>query len=183
MTSLVQQGQLQGPGGAWEAALRYLSYRPRSEAEIRERLRRRRFPGPAIESALAQLKQLGLVDDAAFARVWVQSREASNPRSRLLLASELRQKGVDPEVIHREIAGIEEEASAYRAARKRALSLAAAQEEAFRHRLGAYLRRRGFSYELARHTVDRMWQERAIPSPEGEGSPLSSSHPALEEER
>ena len=56
------------------AAGHYLSYRPRSEAEVRERLKRRGFDGDSVEAVIAKLKEQGLVDDMAFAQFWKDNR-------------------------------------------------------------------------------------------------------------
>ena len=63
------------------AAFRYLSYRPRSEAELRERLKRRGFEADSMEAVLTRLREQGLVDDLAFAQFWKDNRETFRPRS------------------------------------------------------------------------------------------------------
>ena len=68
----------------YDAASRLLSYRPRSESELRERLFRRRFDADSVARVLAKLKEQGLVDDAAFARFWRDNRTEFSPRSRHL---------------------------------------------------------------------------------------------------
>jgi regulatory protein len=142
-----------------DAAYRYLSYRPRSEFETRVWLGRKGYGGRAIESTLSTLKAKGLLDDLAFARFWRESRESSSPRSRAALRSELRRKGVDPDVVAEALDGVDEEAAAYRAAQKKAARLATVDHDDFRTRLSAVLKRRGFSYEVTEHTVNRLWQE------------------------
>ena len=142
-----------------DAAYRYLSYRPRSEFEMRVWLGRKGYGSRTIETTLSTLKRKGLLDDLAFARFWRESRESSSPRSRAALRRELRQKGIDPEVVAEALDGVDEEAAAYRAAQKKATRLAAVDHDDFRTRLSAVLRRRGFSYEVTEHTVNRLWQE------------------------
>jgi len=63
------------------AAHGYLSYRPRSEFELRERLSRRGFDDGSVEAVLVRLKEAALVDDAEFARFWQDNRQAFSPRS------------------------------------------------------------------------------------------------------
>ena len=142
-----------------DAAYRYLSYRPRSEFEMRVWLGRKGHGSRTIENTLSALKAKGLLDDLAFARFWRESRESSSPRSRAALRSELRQKGIDPDVVDEALDGVDEEAAAYRAAQKKAARLATVDHDDFRTRLSAVLRRRGFSYEVTEHTVNRLWQE------------------------
>ena len=142
-----------------DAAYRYLSYRPRSEFEMRVWLGRKGHGSRTIENTLSALRAKGLLDDLAFARFWRESRESSSPRSRAALRSELRRKGVDPDVVAEALDGVDEEAAAYRAAQKKAARLATVDHDDFRTRLSAVLKRRGFSYEVTEHTVNRLWQE------------------------
>ena len=143
-----------------DAAFRYLSSRPRSELELKMRLRKRGFDDSSIERVLLKLREQGLVDDFAFAQFWRENRESFSPRSRALLQGELRQKGIAPHIIAQVAQGIDEEASAYRAGQKKVRALASSDYEGFHRRLGAFLKRRGFSYEVARRTVNQLWQER-----------------------
>ncbi len=142
------------------AAMLYLSYRPRSESELRERLGRRGFDRDNVEVVLARLKELGLVDDTAFAQFWKDNREAFKPRSQWLTRLELRRKGIASDVIEQVVDVIDDEDSAYRAAQGKARSLPLSDYQGFKRRLGEYLRRRGFSYEVINHTVEKIWQER-----------------------
>jgi len=142
------------------AALRYISLRPRSEAELRERLARRGFAPASLEAAVASLRAQGLVDDAAFAHFWQENRQACRPRSLWLTRQELRQKGVADDIIAAALAGADDIASAEAAARNWARRLANTDYDTFRRRLGDFLRRRGFGYRVIGQTVDRLWQER-----------------------
>ncbi|MDM7999914.1 MAG: regulatory protein RecX [Dehalococcoidia bacterium] len=142
-----------------DAAYRYLAYRPRSEFEIRAWLQRKGFSGKAIREALTILKAKGLVDDLAFARFWRESRETASPRSRAALRRELCRKGIDPEVVSEALDGVDEEAAAYRAAQRKAARLRNVDHDDFVAKLSGVLRRRGFSYEVTEHTVNRLWQE------------------------
>ncbi len=144
-----------------DAAYNYLSYRPRSEVELRIYLKRHGYENYFIESALAKLKQQGIVDDVAFARFWRDSRESFSPRSSTALRSELKRKGIDSETIAETIGEIDEESSAYKAAQKKAKVLASSDYSSFHHKLSAYLWRRGFNYELTQRVVKRLWQERS----------------------
>ena len=143
----------------FETAAHYLSYRPRSESELRERLYRRGFGDASVEAVIARLKEQGLVDDAAFAQFWKDNRQEFNPRSQWLTGLELRQKGVAREIIDQTVGAIDDEDSAYRAALNKARSLPLSDYQGFRHRLGGYLRRHGFNYEVINHTVKKIWQE------------------------
>jgi len=146
-------------------ALRLFSARPRSEAELRSRLRRAGFDSNTIQQVVARLKQQGLVDDSEFARFWQENRDIFRPLSRRLIALELKQKGVDSETIAEAISGIDDESGAYRAAQKKVRTLNCVDYPSFRKRLGAFLKRRGFDYELINRTIDRVWQEKENSQP------------------
>jgi regulatory protein len=141
------------------AAVRYLGYRPRSESEVRQRLRKHGFDDNVSEKAIAYLKKQGLVDDSAFARFWKDNRESFSPRSRRQTQLELKRKGLDSDVIEPVIREIDESDSAYRAALNKARRLPREDYQAFRRWLVAYLGRRGFSYDIISDTVERIWKE------------------------
>jgi len=143
------------------AAIHYLSYRPRSESELRGRLHQRGFDGDNVEAVMTRLKGRGLVDDIAFAQFWKGNRESFSPRSRWLTRLELRQKGVANDIIDQVVAAVDDDDSAYRAALGKTRSLPQSDYQSFRRRLGEYLKRRGFSYGVINHTVERIWQEQA----------------------
>lgn len=142
------------------AAARYLSYRPRSEYEMRQRLLKRGFSNDSIEAVLPKLKEQGLLDDSAFARFWKDNRQSFSPRSQWLTGAELKQKGVPGDIIERVVSTIDDADNAYRAAKSRARSLPMSDYDSFRRRLGGYLRRRGFGYGVISKTIERFWQER-----------------------
>jgi len=141
------------------AALHYLSYRPRSESELKERLYRRNFDEESIGRVVARLEELGLVDDMEFAQFWQDNRQAFSPRSSSLTRLELRRKGVAEEVISQVVTPASDGEGAYRAALGKARRLPVSDYQSFRRRLGEYLRRRGFSYEVINNTVQQLWQE------------------------
>ena len=142
------------------AAIRYLGYRPRSESEVRQRLQRKGFDADCIEKALTRLKKQGLVDDAAFARFWVEVRDQSSPRGRRLLWQELSAKGIEREIARQAIAPVAEEDAALRAAQKKARHLQRQDYPVFRRRLGDFLLRRGFPYSTVHTIIERLWRER-----------------------
>jgi len=142
------------------AAYQYLSYRPRSESEVRERLQRRGFDTDSVEAVVAGLKEQGLVDDVAFAQFWKENRESFSPRSQWLTRLELRRKGIVGDIIDQVVDGVDDGDNAYRAALGKTGRWSPADYQSFRRRLGEYLRRRGFNYEVINHTVERLWQER-----------------------
>ncbi len=141
------------------AAERLLSYRPRSEAEMRSRLTRLNYEKEFIEQAVIRLKEMGLLDDASFARYWVENRASFSPRSRQLLSAELRHKGVDTEIIREVVSSADESEDAYRAAQKKVKTLHGYDYQTFRRKLMSYLQRRGFGYGITKEVTERLWHE------------------------
>lgn len=135
---------------AVEAALNFVSYRPRSEREVRDRLRRRAFAPPAIDYAVEKMRGWKYLDDRSFAEFWVENRVEHSPKGRRALASELRAKGVDRDVVDTVLNDTElfEEHAALELARKRLRSLSGLDEQTRKRRLGAYLGRRGYGWDV-----------------------------------
>ena len=143
----------------FNAAVRYLGYRPRSESEVKQRLQRHGFDSECTEKTIGRLKEQGLVDDSEFARFWLENRETFSPRSRRLTSLELRRKGLDSDTIERIVSGVDDTDSAYRAAVIKAGRLVSTDYNSFRRRLGDHLVRRGFGYDVIKETVERAWKE------------------------
>ena len=147
---------------AVDRAYNYLSYRPHSREEVRRYLRRKETPPETIEAALARLDRLDLINDHSFASFWVESREQFSPRGARALKNELRMKGVEREVVEEMIDDEKDEERALRAGRKKALSLVripGMDFATFRARLGSFLQRRGFGYDVSTRTIRALWKE------------------------
>ena len=143
---------------AHAAALRLVSYRPCSEAEVRERLSRR-FPPSAVDDALRSLKRSGLLDDVAFARLWTESRVSHRPRAAARIKRELLDKGVSPDTVEAAVDGVDDTENAYRAAFRLADRLRGETRDKFYRRVWSYLQRRGFGGSAARSAASRLWDE------------------------
>jgi regulatory protein len=146
--------------GCFDAALHYLSYRPRSENEVRQRLRRRGFDGKVVEEVIFKLKERRLIDDVAFSEYWRNNRLSFSPRSGRLIKLELRQKGVAAETANEVVKDLDDENHVYEAGLRKARRLSGSDYDDFRRRLYDYLRRRGFNYETVKRAVARLWQEK-----------------------
>lgn len=144
-----------------DAAYRFLTLRPRSELEVRTSLTKKGYSRDCVDEVLAELRRQGVLDDSSFARFWTENRESFSPRSRSLLSLELRRKGIDPEIVSEIVRGLDDEESAYRAARKRAKRSVQLDYEDFRRVMGNFLRRRGFGYEVSQRVLRRLWDEDA----------------------
>ena len=144
---------------AFQQAMLFLSYRARSESEIRQNLRKHEIPEPVIEQTLDRLRQDGLANDNQFAHAWVENRSAFRPRSRRMMAMELRQKGLNEEAVSSAIANVNDEALAYEAAQKKVARYKGLEWNEFRKKLSDFLARRGFSYSVVAPVVTRLWNE------------------------
>src|SRR5215211_4390230 len=146
---------------ATEAALVFLGYRPRSEKEVRDRLRHGGYEQDAIDHTISQLHEWRYLDDADFARRWVENRTAHRPRGKRLLQQELRHKGIDTETAREAIDGadLDEAGAAEELARRRLPAYAGDDLAAIRRRLGAYLARRGYGYDVVRTALEHVLGE------------------------
>lgn len=100
------------PAVVLAAAVRFLEARPRSTSEVRRRLRSAGYSHGLIEGALDRLTELGFLDDAGFARAWLESRDRARPRGERALRAELGQKGVSREVTDAALEDRRDEAAA-----------------------------------------------------------------------
>ena len=144
---------------AREAALRLLAVRPRSAAELARRLRMKGYGPDVGEEVIGRLRELGMIDDAAFAGTLVRDRVRLRPQGARRLASELRQKGVDDETARAAIREtMEGECTDERELARRAAQKwrprADEEPERARRRLHGFLARRGFDGEVIREVVD-----------------------------
>jgi regulatory protein len=148
----------------YDAALSFLTARPRSRAEVRRRLQRprpnRQPPAPeVIDRVLARLERLGLLDDREFSDFWVEQRERFSPRAASAVRFELRQRGVAREIAEGAVDAEQDEERALAAGRQKLRSLGGLDYATFRTRLGPFLLRRGFSYSIARQVTKTLWEE------------------------
>ncbi len=145
---------------AYMQALRFLDYRPRSRAEVRRNLEKHAIPPEVINDVFKRLERSGLVNDERFAQDWVENRSEFRPRSRRALAFELHQRGLDDIAIRKALEGLNEEALAYQAAAKQARRYEGLPLRDFNNKLGSFLARRGFSYEVIKQVVAKVWDEK-----------------------
>ena len=141
------------------AALRFLSYRPRTVREVERRLEGR-FPPLTIERTIAYLHDLRYLDDESFCTQWINSRERRRPRGKTALRQELLRLGVQRELIDQALEQTDEAANASNAGRRyaeRLISRGSSPQE-FRASLTAYLQRRGFGYGTARDVAAELWE-------------------------
>ncbi|HEX2033886.1 MAG TPA: RecX family transcriptional regulator [Chloroflexota bacterium] len=155
---------------AMQQALHLLSYRPRSEQELRRHLGQKGHAPETVEAVLSRLREFHYLDDSVFALSWVENRQRFRPRGARLLRAELRQKGVAPEVTEQAIedAAGDERAMALEAAQRKLAGIRAADYQTFGRQLGGFLMRRGFAPDVVWEVVRELWARRS-----GERAPLA----------
>ena len=135
---------------AYHNALHFLGYRPRSQAEIERHLHRKDYSAEAIDAAVERLLGNRHVDDAAFARYWLDNRQRFRPRGSRALRYELRQKGIDDDIIGDVLTTLDEEASARDAIARKLDRWRGLDQTDFRKKVTGFLSRRGFGYDTIR---------------------------------
>ncbi|MCH1403853.1 MAG: recombination regulator RecX [Candidatus Nanopelagicales bacterium] len=147
--------------------LRRLSSAPRTRNELREDLRRRGADPDASERVLDRFEEVGLVDDVAFTRLWVESRHRSKALARPVLRRELQQRGVDADTIEQALEDIDDEGEFLRAvsfAEGKARLRSGEELPAAVNRLAGQLARKGYSssvcFSVARNVLATKFEQR-----------------------
>ena len=147
--------------------LRQLSGAPRTRAQLAAALSRRNVPADVAERVLSRFGEVGLIDDAEFARTWVQSRHTGRGLARRALASELRARGVDDEITRTAVdtLGPDDEITAARALVVRRLHLTRGLDRGTQvRRLTGFLARRGYPGSLSAQVVREVLAAAAEPT-------------------
>ena len=155
---------------AHDAALRLLASRPRSENEMRTRLAMRGVDPGAIDDEVERLRASGLLDDQKFADAWVEDRKRVSPRGRRMVRYELLGRGIAPDAAERAVEDIDDRETALVLARSRARRAPVTSYEAFFAKVGGFLRRRGFDYEVTADATRQAWVEASAVRAEAEAS-------------
>jgi regulatory protein len=141
---------------AREICLRLLAVRPRTRAELATALRRKGVAEEVASSVLDRYDEVGMIDDAAFARAWVSSRHHGRGLARRALASELRQRGVDHEVVGAALDEVDDETEAATARElvdRRLRTAGSTPPDVLLRRLVGVLARKGYPPGLALRVV------------------------------
>ncbi|TWG95842.1 regulatory protein [Nocardioides sp. J9] len=129
-----------------------LSIKARSRKELEDRLAKKDVPEEVATRLLDRFEEVGLVDDEAFARAWVESRQRSRGLARSAIAVELRRKGIADETAKEVLAEVDpgdEEAAARQLVRRKLRSMKGLDEQVAARRLVGMLARKGYSAGLA----------------------------------
>lgn len=150
----MEDGEQKGLKRARNTAYRYLTIRPRSRHEVEQKLKDREFPPAIVTSVIDHLMNLGYLDDHAFAAQWAASRVRSRGFGRRRIEQELRNKGIDRELITETMGGLFEDTAELEVARgeaaKKLRTLGRFEPEVRKRRLAGYLERKGFSSAIIR---------------------------------
>lgn len=144
---------------------RYLGIRNRSEKEIRDYLAKKQAPSEIAERIIRQLYEYKLLNDEAFARAWVRSRARSRPRGKRLLEMELKQKGIEKDLIKKVLEEEGEElpdelTQAKSLIKKRIEKLQGAPRQEIYNKVGAFLARRGYGWDVIKRAIDDSLENR-----------------------
>lgn len=148
----------------YNVALRFLSYRPRSEKEVRDKLVRKKASKEIIEKVVAKLKVQKFLNDEEFAKWWIEQRTQFKPRSLKFIKFELKHKGISDDLIE---LGIKNQELRIESDLELAKKLVETRIKRFRNKfgmtreelyqkLGGFLARRGFDWETIKQSIDEL---------------------------
>lgn len=145
---------------------RYLTIRNRSEKEVRDYLIKKQAEPQVIETLIALLYEQKFLNDETFARMWIKSRASFKPRGKRMLFMELKQKGIAKELIEKVLDEENEEipdelTQAKSLIKKRVDKLKDAPRQEVYNKVGAFLARRGFSWDIIKKAIDESMKNKA----------------------
>lgn len=122
-------------------------------------LKGKNFPPDAVTSAIQRLEAAGFLNDADFARLWVENRLRCKPKGVAALRAELRGKGISEEIIGSTLADMDERQAAWDAIFPKLRRWHTLDKEEFKKKAAGCLTRRGFHYGLCREIIEKAWAE------------------------
>ncbi|MBI2622882.1 MAG: RecX family transcriptional regulator [Candidatus Levybacteria bacterium] len=150
----------------YNKALRFLSYRPRSEKEIRDRLKLKvqsskfKVEENIIDKVIEKLKEQKFTNDEEFTRWWIEQRTNVQPRSMRLIKIELRQKGISNEIIESRIknqeSGRDDAELVKKLIEKRLSKYKGLEKRELYQKLGRFLASKGFDWETIKKSIDEV---------------------------
>lgn len=150
---------------AKDRALKFLSYRDRSEKEIKTKLKDIGYEDDIIDWVIAELKRLKFIDDERFAQSYAQTQMITRPMGEYYLRRELKKKGLNAELIEQTVEKVYDERDQFSVA----LELAQQRKKRYRNieeikakkRISDFLLRRGFSWDVVSHVLEQ-WDDLEI---------------------
>jgi regulatory protein len=147
----------------YNLSLNYLSYRPRSEIEVIDYLKKKSANAPnltdeTISKIIKKLKEYKFIDDSAFAKFWIEQRLKSKHKPIRVVEYELKQKGIDNELINELLSEIDKKDSDFENAKlladRKMDFYRSLPEDKRREKVMSYLLRKGFSYETVKKVIN-----------------------------
>ncbi len=145
-------------------AFHFLSFRARSEKEVRDNLLKKKAPEEIIERVINSLKENRFLNDEDFAKLFIEQRLRFRPKGMRIIKMELKQKGIDQEIIDEAIskASIDDESnpvnndldSAKKLVEKKLPRYKDMEKQIIYQKLGAFLARRGFNWDTIKKSID-----------------------------
>ena len=146
---------------AYQKALQYISYKPRTESEVVNKLKVSDFGQLIVHSVIAELQEKNYLNDVEYAADWVQIRSASKPRSKKQLFYELKKKGISEEGIQEAIKNAPDDfESALKLSSKYLNRYQHLSEIEFRKKMLGVLARRAYPYEIINRVIDKNLSEK-----------------------
>ena len=148
---------------AKNVCLRLLKYRLRSEKELRDRLTKKKFDNITVNKAIAYFKEIGLVNDAVFAKQWIESR-LDKGLGAVRIKKELKEKGIDSltadELLKEKLKDAPEQEKVRQVIEKKLKAMHRGEDlEKLKRRIFAFLVRRGFSYDLVYEEIKKAFND------------------------
>lgn len=134
---------------AYTRAMKLLSYRPRSEKEIRERLERKEFDPMIIDQVIEKLKEDKLLDDKEFAEWWTEQRQTFRGKSKYVIKRELSDKGIERETADKAVSKAQDDyetAKAFLERKRRTFERYSGEE--YKKKVIGFLQRKGYTWEV-----------------------------------
>ena len=145
----------------YNKALEFLSYRTRSEKEVRDKLKTKQAEPGIIEKVISKLKEKRFINDEEFARQWIENRNRFKPRSLRLIKLELRQKGIEGEILGKVIQDLDfnsesELGQAKKLVEKRIDKVRDLPKQEIYQKLGRFLASKGFNWDTVKKAIDEV---------------------------
>lgn len=139
-------------------SIKFLSYRPRSEKEVKEKLINKKAPPEIIEKVIAELKAHKFIDDKVFAEWFVGSRSNFRPKAKRIIKMELRQKGIVDNLIDEQDFGNDLE-TARKLISKKFEKYKLIDKKEIYNKLGSFLARRGYDWDTIKRAIDEQFSK------------------------
>jgi regulatory protein len=140
---------------AFNRSIKYLTYRIRSAKEIADYLSQKGFDEKTIAETIGKLLDLKFLNDLEFGRIWIESRQKYNGKSKYILRNELQQKGLDKELIDKLLGSAQDDLEiAKQLFEKKKDKLKGLSNDKFFKKMAGFLGRKGFSYDIIKKVID-----------------------------